>query len=288
MKKNKRMIFYIMTIPALILFFTFHTLPLLKGIFYSFTNWNGYSDWKFIGLKNYLNLFQDDTIRNAYGFTFKFALLTTIIVNVISLGLAIALNASIKCKNILRAIFFLPNILGVLIVGFIFNYVFAQLLPQLGDYLNISFLSFNILGNPKLAWLGIVFVASWQSIAFSTIIYISGLQTIDQDIYEASDIDGANKWQTFTKITFPLIAPFFTINMVLSLKGSLMVFDQIVAMTGGGPGSATQSIAYVIFHFGFSGGNFAYQSADAVLYFIVIVAISFFQMKVLSKREVEL
>ena len=288
MKKNKRMIFYIMTIPALILFFTFHTLPLIKGILYSFTDWNGYGDWKFIGLKNYLNLFQDDTIRNAYGFTFKFAIFTTIIVNVLSLCLAIALNASIKFKNTLRAIFFLPNILGVLIVGFIFNYVFAQLLPQLGDYLNIPFLSFNILGNPNLAWLGIVFVASWQSIAFSTIIYISGLQTIDQDIYEASDIDGANKWQTFAKITFPLIAPFFTINMVLSLKGSLMVFDQIVAMTGGGPGNATQSIAWVIFHFGFSGGNFAYQSADAVLYFIVIVAISLFQLKVLAKREVDL
>ena len=154
--------------------------------------------------------------------------------------------------------------------------------------MNIPILSSNILGNPDLAWLGIVFVASWQSIAFSTIIYISGLQTIDQDIYEASDIDGANKWQTFRKITFPLIAPFFTINMVLSLKGSLMVFDQIVAMTGGGPGNATQSIAWVIFHFGFSGGNFAYQSADAVLYFIVIVTISLFQLKVLAKREVDL
>jgi len=282
------MAFYIMTIPALILFFTFHTLPLIKGIFYSFTDWNGYSDWKFIGFKNFINVFQDDTIRNAYGFTFKFAILTTIIVNVISLAIAIALNSAIKFKNALRAIYFLPNILGVLIVGYIFNYVFAQLLPQFGTYLNIPILSSNILGNPDLAWLGIVFVASWQSIAFSTIIYISGFQTIDQDIYEASDIDGANKWQTFRKITFPLIAPFFTINMVLSLKGSLMVFDQIIAMTGGGPGNATQSISYVIFHFGFSGGNFAYQSANAVLYFIVIVAISLFQLKVLAKREVDL
>lgn len=288
LKKNKRIIFYMMTIPAVILFFTFHTLPLIKGIFYSFTDWNGYSDWKFIGFKNFINVFQDDTIRNAYGFTFKFAILTTIIVNVISLAIAIALNSAIKFKNALRAIFFLPNILGVLIVGYIFNYVFAQLVPRFGTYLNIPILSSNILGNPDLAWLGIVFVASWQSIAFSTIIYISGLQTIDQDIYEASDIDGANKWQTFVKITFPLIAPFFTINMVLSLKNSLMVFDQIIAMTGGGPGNATQSISYVIFHFGFSGGNFAYQSANAVLYFIVIVAISLFQLKVLAKREVDL
>lgn len=288
LKKNRRMVFYIMTIPAVILFFTFHTLPFMKGIFYSFTDWNGYSDWKFIGVKNFINVFQDDNIKNAYGFTFKFSIVTTIIVNVISLGIAIALNSAIKFKNTLRAIFFLPNILGVLIVGYIFNYVFAHLLPQFGSFLNIEILSTNILGNANLAWLGIVFVASWQSIAFSTIIYISGLQTIDQDIYEASDIDGANKWQTFSKITFPLIAPFFTINMVLSLKGSLMVFDQIIAMTGGGPGNATQSISYVIYNSGFSGGQFAYQSANAVIYFIVIVSISLFQMKVLSKREVDL
>ena len=277
-----------MTIPAVILFFTFHTLPFLKGIFYSFTDWNGYSEWNFIGFENFINVFKDDSIRNSYGFTFKFAIISTIIINIISLAIAIGLNSAIKFKNTLRAIFFLPNILGVLIVGYIFNYVFAHLLPKLGTFLNIDILSSNILGNPKLAWMGIVFVASWQAIAFSTIIYISGLQTIDQDIYEASDIDGANKWQTFMKITFPLIAPFFTINMVLSLKGSLMVFDQIVALTGGGPGNATQSIAYVIFHYGFSGSNFSYQSANAVVYFVVIVTISLFQMKVLAKREVEL
>ena len=124
-----------MTIPAVILFFTFHTLPLIKGIFYSFTDWNGYGDWKFIGFKNFINVFQDDNIKNAYGFTFKFAIVTTIIVNVISLALAVALNSSIKFKNTLRAIFFLPNVLGVLIVGYIFNYVFAHLLPPLGEFL---------------------------------------------------------------------------------------------------------------------------------------------------------
>ena len=153
MKKKKGLLtFYIMTIPAVILFFTFHTLPLIKGIFYSFTDWNGYSDWKFIGLKNFINVFQDDTIRNAYGFTFKFAIVTTIIVNVLSLSIAIGLNSSIKFKNTLRAIFFFPNVLGPLIVGFIFNYVFAHLLPQLGVSFNIPFLSSNILGNPNLAW----------------------------------------------------------------------------------------------------------------------------------------
>jgi raffinose/stachyose/melibiose transport system permease protein len=182
----------------------------------------------------------------------------------------------------------LPNILSVLIVGFIFNYIFAHILPQIGNSLHFKFLAKNILGDPNLAWLGIVFVAAWQSIAFNTILYLAGLQTISADIYEASSIDGAGKWREFWSITFPLIAPFFTINMVLALKGFLMVFDQVVAMTGGGPGESTESISYLIYNGGFSGGEFAYQSANAVIYFIVIVVISVLQLRFLQKREVEM
>lgn len=280
--------FYLMTIPAFLLFFIFHTMALIKGIFYSFTNWQGYGAWKFIGLKNYLGLFKDNNIFNAYGFTFKFAIITTIIVNILSLAIAIGLNSKIKFKSTLRSLYFLPNILGVLIVGFIFNFIFAHVLPGVGQSLHIASISENILGNEKLAWVGIVFVTAWQSIAFNTIIYIAGLQTVDSDIYEASEIDGANAWHKFKSITFPLIAPFFTINMVLCMKNFLMVFDQIMAMTGGGPGRATQSISVLIYTRGFQNGEFAYQSANAVIYFFVIVAISLFQLKVLEKREAKI
>lgn len=283
MKKKKA--FYIMTIPAVVLFFIFHTLSLFEGIFYSFTNSKGYGNWNFVGLKNYIAVLQDSNVTHAYMFTFKFAILTTVIVNVLSLLIAVGLNSRIKFKNTLKSIYFIPNILGTLIVAFIFNFVFAHIVPNIGAALNMSLLSQNILGDEKLAWIGIVFVTAWQSIAFTTIIYLSGLNTIDTDIYEACDIDGANGWQRFKSITFPLIAPFFTINMVLSMKGFLMVFDQVVAMTGGGPGTATQSISYVIYKGGFSQGNFAYQSANAVIYFIIIVAISLFQLRVLEKRE---
>lgn len=274
-----------MIIPAFLLFFIFHTMALIKGVFYSFTNWQGYGAWKFIGLKNYIGLFKDNNVFNAYGFTFKFAIVTTIIVNVLSLAIAIGLNSKIKFKSTLRSIYFLPNILGVLIVGFIFNFIFAHVLPSAGQSLHIASLSENILGNENLAWIGIVFVTAWQAIAFNTIIYLAGLQTVDGDIYEASEIDGANAWQKFKGITFPLIAPFFTINMVLCMKNFLMVFDQIMAMTGGGPGRATQSISVLIYTRGFQNGEFAYQSANAVIYFFVIVAISLFQLKVLEKRE---
>ena len=275
----------VIIIPMLVLFFTFHTFSFLKGIFYSFTDWKGYGTWDFVGLTNYLKLWGDEAIGDAYKFTFKYAICATILVNVISLLLALALNAKIKCKNALKAVYFLPYMLSALIVSFVFNFIFSNVLPDLGQKMGIGFLSTNILGQENLAWIGILVVGVWQAVAFNTIIYMSGLQTVDTDIYEASSIDGAGKWTTFWKMTFPLIAPFFTINMVLCVKNFLMVFDQIIAMTTGGPGTSTQSISVLIYKQGFSGAQYAYQSANAVIFFIVIAVISLFQTRVLEKRE---
>lgn len=281
-KKNS---YLIIVIPMLVLFFTFHTFSFLKGIFYSFTDWKGYGEWEFVGLSNYLKLWGDGAIGDAYGFTFKYAVCATVLVNLISLAMALALNSKIKFKNTLKAVYFLPYMLSTLIVSFIFNFIFSNILPQMGEALNIGWLSTNILGQENIAWIGILIVGVWQAVAFNTIIYLSGLQTVDQDIYEASSIDGAGRWVTFRKITFPLIAPFFTINMVLCVKNFLMVFDQIIAMTNGGPGTSTQSISVLIYKQGFSGSQYAYQSANAVIFFIVVMAISLFQTKVLEKRE---
>ncbi len=275
----------VIIIPMLVLFFTFHTFSFLKGIFYSFTDWKGYGTWDFVGLTNYLKLWGDEAIGDAYKFTFKYAICATILVNIISLLLALALNAKIKCKNALKAIYFLPYMLSALIVSFVFNFIFSNVLPDLGQKMGIGFLSSNILGQENLAWVGILVVGVWQAVAFNTIIYMSGLQTVDTDIYEASSIDGAGRWPTFWKMTFPLIAPFFTINMVLCVKNFLMVFDQIIAMTNGGPGTSTQSISVLIYKQGFSGAQYAYQSANAVIFFIVIAVISLFQTRVLEKRE---
>src|SRR5699024_3852843 len=277
--------YLLMIIPALVVFFSFHTLPLLQGIFYSLTDYRGYGMWDFVGFKNYFNVFQDGRALNAYGFTFKFAIVSTIIVNIISILIAMGLNAKIKFRKSLRAIYFLPYILSLLIIGYIFKYMFTNLLPQLGQALGWEFLSTNILGSPDLAWIGIVIVAVWQSVVFNTLLYLAGLSTVDEQIYEAASIDGARPWAKFWKITFPLIAPFFTINMVVAMKNFLMVFDQIVALTNGGPGHATESISLLIFSSGFGCGEFAYQSANAVIFFIVVVAISVFQLRVLERRE---
>lgn len=272
-------------IPALIIFFVLHTYPLLQGVFYSFTDWKGYGNFEFVGLKNYFNVFKDDRVGHAYLFTIGFAIISTVITNIISLALAIGLNSKISFKRSLRGVYFLPYILGTLVIGYIFNFIFSYFLPAIGKNLGIALLANNILGNPDLAWIGIVIVAVWQSTAFNTILYLSGLVTIDPDLYEAADIDGATSWIKFKEITFPLIAPFFIINVVVSMKNYLMVFDQIVALTGGGPGTSTESISLLIYKGGFSGGEFAYQSANAVIFFIIVVAISLFQIKILEKRN---
>lgn len=145
-----------------------------------------------------------------------------------------------------------------------------------------------MLASTKTAWIAIVIVGAWQGIAMNTIIYISGLQTVPVDVYEAGMLDGATGWTKFRKLTFPLILPFFTINLVLCMKNALMVFDQIMALTKGGPSQSTESISYLIYNNGMSGGQFGFQSANAFLFFIMIVVISFLQMKFLGGKEEQL
>jgi raffinose/stachyose/melibiose transport system permease protein len=277
-----------MTIPVLLLFFLFNTLPLLTGAFYSLTNYRGYGTYDFVGFRNYIDLFQDSRVGNSYLFTFKYAIAGTILINVLSLILALGLNSKIRCKSFLRGAYFLPNILGGLIVGYIFSFIFTYIVPAIGEALNIEFLKNSILASSKYAWIGVLIVGVWQAVAMNTIIYISGLQTVPGDIYEAGMIDGATSWQAFWKLTFPMLMPFVSINLVLSTKNMLMVFDQIVSLTSGGPAQSTESISYLIYQNGMNGGQFGFQSANAVVFFVVIVAISIFQMVMTNKKEEQL
>ena len=288
MKKinDRQRTFLMITIPILILFFCFNTLPLIKGVIYSFTNFKGYGSYDWVGIRNYIDLFQDSRVGKSYLFTFKLAVLATIIVNVLSLILALGLNSKIKFKSTLRGLYFIPNILGALVVGYIFNYFFTYILPEFNKMIGGN--GDSILASTKWAWVAIVLVCAWQSIAMNTIIYISGLQTVPEDVYEAGGLDGATGWKQFRYLTFPLIIPFFSINMVLSVKNFLMVFDQIMALTKGGPAQSTESISYLIYNNGMSGGQFGFQSANAVIFFIVIVTVSVAQMKFTGKKEEQL
>lgn len=277
-----------MLIPVVILFFAFNTLPLIIGAFYSFTNYRGYGSWDFVGFRNYFDLFIDSRVWNSYFFTFKYAIVGTILVNVISLLMGLGLNSKIRFKSTLRGIYFVPNILGGLIVGYIFSFIFTYIIPAVGETFNIEWIQNSILADERYAWIGVLIVGVWQAVAMNTIIYISGLQTIPEDVYEASRIDGAGKFLTFRKITLPLLMPFISINLVLSTKNMLMVFDQIMSLTKGGPAQSTESISYLIYRNGMDGGQFGFQSANAVIFFVLIVTISVIQMRMTGKKEEQL
>jgi len=287
-KLSRNQTFLLITVPILALFFCFNTLPLIKGLIYSFTNFKGFGSYDWVGMRNYADLFTDARVAKSYLFTFKYALLGTILTNVISLTIALGLNSKIRGKSVLRGIYFVPNVLGGLVIGYIFSFIFTYVLPVVGQSLGIEALSSSMLSSVSKAWIAIVIVGCWQAIAMNTIIYISGLQTVPEDIYEAGAIDGVTGWRKFKDLTFPLIIPFFGINMVLSMKNFLMVFDQIMALTKGGPSQSTESISYLIYNNGMSGGQFGFQSANAFLFFVVIVVISVVQMTVMNKKEEQL
>ena len=288
MKNERKRTFLLITIPILALFICFNTIPLIRGVIYSFTNFKGFGKYNWVGFQNYIDLFSDARVGKSYWFTFKLAIVSTVVTNVLSLILALGLNSKIKAKSFFRGAYFLPNILGALVVGYIFNYFFTYILPAVAQMMGVEALSSSILSNPSAAWIGIMVVCAWQAIAMNTIIYISGLQTVPEDVYEAGGLDGATGWKQFRYLTFPLIIPFFSINMVLCVKNFLMVFDQIMALTKGGPAQSTESISYLIYNNGMSGGQFGFQSANAVVFFIVIVIVSVAQMKFSSSKEEQL
>ena len=280
--------FWAITIPVVLLFFTFNTLPMLKGFMYSFTNYRGYGDYDYVGFRNYKDLFTDLRVGKSYLFTFKYALVGTVLVNILSLIMALGLNNRIRFKSALRGVYFVPNILGGLVIGYIFGFFFTYIVPAVGNALNISWIQNSILASEKYAWIGVLIVGVWQAVATNTIIYISGLQTVPEDVYEASNLDGATKWQEFWKVTLPLVVPFLTINLVLSTKNLLMVFDQIMSLTKGGPAQSTESISYLIYRNGMDGGQFGFQSANAVIFFFVIVGITVAQLTIMNKKEEQL
>ena len=287
-KNERKTTFLLITIPILALFICFNTIPLIRGVIYSFTNFKGFGKYDWVGFRNYIDLFSDARVGKSYLFTIKLAVVSTVVVNVLSIALALCLNSKIRAKGFFRGAYFLPNILGSLVVGYIFNYFFTYILPAVADMAGISSLSTSILSSPSKAWIGVMIVCAWQAIAMNTIIYISGLQTVPEDVYEAGGLDGATGWKQFRYLTFPLIIPFFSINMVLCVKNFLMVFDQIMALTKGGPAQSTESISYLIYNNGMSGGQFGFQSANAVVFFIVIVLISVAQMKFSGSKEEQL
>ena len=267
-------------VPYVVWMAIFVVAPILIMVVYAFSSAEGG-----FTLENFAQM---GTYTAVFTRSFKLAIVATIVTNVLSLILALGLNSKIRFKSALRGAYFIPNVLGALVVGYIFNYFFTYILPAFGKMVGNKTLSSSMLSSTSLAWVAIVIVCAWQSIAMNTIIYISGLQTVPEDVYEAGAIDGATGFSKFRYLTFPLIVPFFSINMVLCVKNFLMVFDQIMALTKGGPAQSTESISYLIYNNGMSGGQFGFQSANAVIFFIVIVIISAMQLTITGKKEEQL
>lgn len=283
-KRPVQGIYYAFLVPALVLFTLSITLPAVMGFFFSFTNSIGFGDWEFVGLINYQALMTDPAIWQSYGFTMLFAIVTVLVVNVVAFLLAVGLTAKIRLKTGLRAIFVIPMVVSGIIIAYVFEYLFANSLPRLGSALGLPLLSESVLANPDLAWLAIVAVTAWQTIPGTLLIYIAGLLSIPEEVYEASALDGASTWATLTRITVPLVAGYVVINIILGFKNYLNAYDIIVGLTDGGPGTATRSIALTIVT-GFTEGDYAYQMANATVFFVIIVAISLLQLAATRGRN---
>ena len=291
--KNKKKIsrksisMFLFTVPATVLYFIFFIYPIAIGIMYSFTDWNGLAkDFKFIGLSNYIEAFTNKRFQNAVLFNIKFTILAVILVVGISLILALIFNSNIRLKSFFRGIFFFPAVLGMLVVGLIFNEIFYRVVPVIGKAMNISWLSTNILASKSTAMYGILIVHVWLAVAMATVMLLAGLQSTPMELYEAAELDGANKWQRFRYITMPFLLPVLSVVLILQIKNGLTVYDIIVALTNGGPGGATESLSILIYNHGFKEVKFSYAIAEAIILTIVICAISFVQTSISNKKKV--
>lgn len=276
-------VYHLFLFPALAIFTLAITLPAVIGFFYSFTNSVGFGDFEFIGLRNYIALFQDPNILHAYLFTLGFALVTVIVVNAIAFALAVALTSRIRFQTALRTIFVIPMVISGIIIAFVFKFLFANSLPALGQALGIGVLSESILANENLAWIAVVIVTAWSAIPGAMLIYIAGLVTIPAELYEAAAIDGASGRQRLMRITLPMVSGFILINTILGFKGFLNAYDVIVGLTDGGPGTATTSIAMSIFK-GFGGGDYGYQMANAAVFFVITVILAGIQLRLTAGK----
>ncbi|KMY44686.1 ABC transporter permease [Bacillus sp. FJAT-27916] len=279
--------YWLFLTPVLVSLFLVVLLPLGLGIFYSFTDWNGIQTTAFVGFQNYIGIFQEKEFVDALWFTVKFSLVSIILINVIGLVLALIVTSRIKSSHFLRTIFFMPNLIGGLILGFIWQFIFTKAFDAVGVALGYEGLQ-GWLSTASTGFWGLVILMSWQMAGYIMIIYISYLESVPEELTEAAEIDGANYFQKLRAIIFPLVAPAFTVSMFLTLSNTFKLYDQNLSLTGGGPYNSTQMVAMEIFQTAFKESDMAYASAKAVVFFLIVASISLTQVYINKKREVEL
>lgn len=298
-KRNQKIIFWLFLAPALFSFSMVQIIPFGIGLYYSFTNWSATAQLSidFVGLKNYVEAFQDPTFLYATIITSIYTVFNVILVNVIAFSLALLVTSQLKGRNIYRAGFFLPNIIGGIILGYIWKFIFNSFVPSIASAAGFTYLAENLLlGNSKTALLAMVIVSTWQYAGYIMMIYVAALQNVPKDLLEAGQIDGANPWQRFRNITIPMVMPAFTVTLFLTLVNSFKQFDVNVSLTNGGPSTmfmgkaikGTTLLAMNISETSMISLNTAQAQSKAIVFFIVLVFFSLIQVYVTKKREVEL
>lgn len=285
---EKKLTYGLFALPGFFLYCCFFILPIIMGIYYSMTDWNGISpQFDFIGLQNYAKVIVDKGFRKVLLFNIRYTLFLVTGTVVLGVVLALLLNAKIKGRAFFRAFYFFPAILSMITVSLIFNQIFYRVIPVIGQILGSKTFSTNILANKNLAIYGVLFVHIWQGVALPTLLFLAGLQTIPDELFEAAALDGASALQKFRYITMYFLLPTLSVVLVLSLKSGLMVFDYIKSLTDGGPGGVTQSIALLIYNHGFIQNKYSYSIAEAIITGLIIALISAVQIRFVDGKKVQ-
>jgi len=283
-------IFELIVTLGVLIYFLMTVLPLFMAFSFSFTNQNIlYKTSEFVDIQNYIDLVSDKNFTRSLFFTARMSLLVTLAANIGGLLVALMLNHPGRYYTTLRTIFFIPQVLSAVIVSFIWKIILVDrgLLNIVLHQLGLIEKNIHWLGDPAIAFYSVVLVVTWQLIGFCTVIYLASLQSIPKDLLEAAQIDGANRWQQFRNVTWPLLAPGVTINMVLLLIITFKLYDQVAVLTGGGPGFRTETLSFYVIRVAFSNNQLGYASAIAVILFTITAVISAVVVTGLKKREVD-
>jgi raffinose/stachyose/melibiose transport system permease protein len=291
LRKHKGSISLILfVLPAFIFYAVFLLIPMIGAGFYSFTDWTALSKtYNFVGLSNYIEAFKDDpAFRHSFFFTLKYTAFMFVFQNVIALLLALFIETRVRTKGFFRTIFFMPNMLSLIISAFMFSFIFTNVLPELSKKAILSFLDQAWIGDANISFYSILIVSLWHGIGYMMVIYMAALQGVPQNLKEAAMIDGANSIQRLFHVTIPMIMHAITICAFLTLNNAFKVFDVVYALTAGGPGRSTQVMALNIYEEAFSNNfRYGYANAKAMILFLIVLVITLIQVKVLKKKEVE-
>ncbi|MFF2889863.1 carbohydrate ABC transporter permease [Paenibacillus sp. NPDC057967] len=276
--------------PALLVYAIIMILPFLLGIYYSFSDWNGVSSQiNGVGLQNYKTILTDDPdFGRSLWFTARFTVTVVLLSNVIGFLIAYVLSKPLKSRNVLRTIFFMPNVLGGLLLGFIWQFIFTRSFSAIGQATDIGFFNLFWLGTESTAFWGLVIVSVWQGAGYLMVIYIAGLTNVPSDLMEAATIDGASGLQVLRHIVLPLIMPAVTICLFLSISWAFKSFDLNFSLTQGGPYKSTESVAMNIYYEAFKSNRYGLGTAKAVIFFIIVTIITMIQVSITKKKEVEM